>query len=65
MKKLLGTTAIALVLSAGAAAAQTNIKIGVLTDMSSLYADLAGPGSVASATMAAGYVPAVHSSLAG
>jgi branched-chain amino acid transport system substrate-binding protein len=53
MKKLLGTTAIALVLSVGAAAAQTNIKIGVLTDMSSLYADLAGPGSVLAARMAA------------
>jgi branched-chain amino acid transport system substrate-binding protein len=53
MKKLLGTTAIALVLSAGAAAAQTNVKIGVLTDMSSLYADLAGPGSVLAARMAA------------
>jgi branched-chain amino acid transport system substrate-binding protein len=53
MKKLLGTTAIALIVSAGAAAAQTNIKIGVLTDMSSLYADLAGPGSVAAAKMAA------------
>jgi branched-chain amino acid transport system substrate-binding protein len=29
-----------------------NIKIGVLTDMSSLYADLGGPGSVAAAKMA-------------
>jgi branched-chain amino acid transport system substrate-binding protein len=47
------TTALALVVSAGAAAAQTNVKIGVLTDMSSLYADLAGPGSVAAARMAA------------
>jgi branched-chain amino acid transport system substrate-binding protein len=53
MKKLLGTSAIALVLSVGAAAAQTNVKIGVLTDMSSLYADLAGPGSVLAARMAA------------
>ncbi len=53
MKKFLGTTAIALILSAGAAAAQTNVKIGVLTDMSSLYADLAGPGSVLAARMAA------------
>src|SRR5262245_3537531 len=52
MKKILGTTAIALVMSAGAAAAQTNVKIGVLTDMSGLYADLAGPGSVAAARMA-------------
>ncbi len=53
MKRLMITTALALVVSAGAAAAQTNVKIGVLTDMSSLYADLAGPGSVAAARMAA------------
>ena len=41
MKSFLGTTAIAPVLSAAAAAAQTNIKIGVMTDIC-LYADLAG-----------------------
>ena len=39
MKSFLSTTAIAPVMSAAAAAAQTNIKIGVLTDISSLYAD--------------------------
>ena len=53
MKRLMISTALALVVSAGTAAAQTNVKIGVLTDMSSLYADLAGPGSVAAARMAA------------
>ena len=53
MKRLMITTALALVVSAGAAAAQTNVKIGVLTDMSSLYADLGGPGSIAAARMAA------------
>jgi len=47
------TTALALIAGAGAAAAQTTVKIGVLTDMSSLYADLGGPGSVAAARMAA------------
>ncbi|ARQ03052.1 ABC transporter substrate-binding protein [Pseudorhodoplanes sinuspersici] len=53
MKRLMITTALALVVSAGTAAAQTTVKIGVLTDMSSLYADLAGPGSVTAARMAA------------
>ncbi|MDX2265543.1 MAG: ABC transporter substrate-binding protein [Hyphomicrobiales bacterium] len=32
--------------AATSAAAQTNVKIGVLTDMSGTYSDLAGPGSV-------------------
>src|SRR4029078_10787187 len=42
-------------LAAGAAQAQMSdnvIKIGVLSDMSSLYTDLAGAGSVAAARMA-------------
>jgi branched-chain amino acid transport system substrate-binding protein len=43
----------ALALIGTAAQAQdTVVKIGVLTDMSSLYADVAGPGSVAAAKMA-------------
>ena len=43
----------ALALIGTAAQAQdTVVKIGVLTDMSSLYADAAGPGSVAAAKMA-------------
>ena len=33
-------------------AQQVNVKIGVLSDMSSLYADIGGPGSVAAAKMA-------------
>ncbi|MFZ4533852.1 MAG: ABC transporter substrate-binding protein, partial [Alsobacter sp.] len=39
---------------AGPASAQsgTTVKIGVLSDMSSLYADLAGPGSIIAAKMA-------------
>ncbi len=53
MKRLMITTALAMIASVGAASAQTTVKIGVLTDMSSLYADLAGPGSVVAARMAA------------
>jgi branched-chain amino acid transport system substrate-binding protein len=54
MKKLLTMTAVTLALSAGAAWAQqpVTVKIGVLSDMSSLYADIGGPGSVAAAKMA-------------
>src|SRR5690349_4463047 len=47
--------AIASTLAAGAAQAQMSdnvVKIGVLSDMSSLYTDLAGAGSVAAARMA-------------
>ena len=47
--------AIAGAFAAGAAHAQISdnvIKIGVLSDMSSLYTDLAGAGSVAAARMA-------------
>ncbi|MBI1244307.1 MAG: ABC transporter substrate-binding protein [Alphaproteobacteria bacterium] len=44
--------ATALVALALPAAAQTNVKIGILSDMSSLYTDLAGAGSVLAARMA-------------
>lgn len=49
-------------LFAGAAQAQTtNVKIGVLTDMSSLYADDNGAGSVAAVKMAVeDFNPAAH-----
>ncbi len=51
--KLQGTlVAMAAALAAGAAHAQISdgvIKIGVLNDMSGLYADLTGPGSVVAA----------------
>jgi branched-chain amino acid transport system substrate-binding protein len=44
-----------------ASQAQVNVKIGVLTDMSSLYADDTGPGSVAAAKMAiADFNPEAH-----
>ena len=49
------TAAVALAVAAGGALAQVSdgvIKIGVLNDQSSLYADLAGQGSVLAARMA-------------
>ena len=52
MKRLFAMTALAVVLAAGSAYAQTTVKIGVLSDMSSLYADIGGPGSVAAAKLA-------------
>ena len=39
-------------MTAGAQANDQNVKIGVLTDLSSLYADLGGPGSILAAQMA-------------
>jgi len=58
------TASLALVLAAlmmTAAQAQVNVKIGVLSDMSSLYADDTGPGSVAAAKMAiADFNPEAH-----
>src|SRR6185369_904706 len=54
-KRSLLALAMAGTLVAGEAGAQISdnmIKIGVLTDMSSLYTDLAGAGSVAAARMA-------------
>ena len=55
MKSKQLVSAVALALGAGAAQAQVSdgvIKIGVLNDQSSLYADLAGQGSVVAARMA-------------
>jgi len=55
VKRSVAALAIAGVLSAGGAAAQmTNngIKIGVLSDMSSLYTDIGGAGSVVAARLA-------------
>ncbi|HTO60921.1 MAG TPA: ABC transporter substrate-binding protein [Bradyrhizobium sp.] len=54
MQRLLGLAALAAALACGTAQAQQiNVKIGVLTDMASLYADDTGPGSVAAAKLAA------------
>ena len=55
VKRSLLVLAVAGALSAGSAYAQytgNEIKLGVLTDMSSLYTDLAGQGSVVAARMA-------------
>lgn len=51
LKSLLFATALS-ALAAGAAEAQTSVKVGVLNDRSGLYADLAGEGSVIAARMA-------------
>jgi len=54
MKKMFSLAALVVLLACGAAdAQQINVKIGVLTDMSSLYADATGPGSVIAAKLAA------------
>ena len=53
MKKSLWVAALAAALACGGAnAQQINVKIGVLSDMSSLYADVGGPGSVVAAELA-------------
>jgi len=52
MKRLLAVAALGAALASAPAHAQINVKIGILTDMSSLYSDLGGPGSVAAAKMA-------------
>ncbi len=53
MKRTLGLAALAVVLASSTALAQqVTVKIGVLSDMSSLYADIGGPGSVAAAKLA-------------
>jgi branched-chain amino acid transport system substrate-binding protein len=55
MKSIVGLGALALALACGSAHAQISdgvIKIGVMNDMSGLYADLTGPGSVVAARMA-------------
>ena len=53
MQRTMSLAALAVLLACGTASAQQiNVKIGVLTDMSSLYADATGPGSVAAAKMA-------------
>ena len=54
MKRMISMTALTIALAAGTAHAQqqVTVKIGVMSDMSSLYADIGGPGSVAAAKMA-------------
>jgi branched-chain amino acid transport system substrate-binding protein len=55
MRKLIGYATLAVAIGCGAAHGQNSdgtIKIGVLNDMSGLYSDLSGQGSVAAARMA-------------
>jgi branched-chain amino acid transport system substrate-binding protein len=52
MKRLLALVVLSAALAAGPAFAQVNVKIAVLSDMSSLYSDIGGPGSVTAAKMA-------------
>jgi branched-chain amino acid transport system substrate-binding protein len=53
MRRFAGLAALAAILACGAAnAQQVNVKIGILSDMSSLYSDIGGPGSVAAAKLA-------------
>jgi branched-chain amino acid transport system substrate-binding protein len=61
MKRLLGLAALSAALACGSAhAQQVTVKIGVMSDMSSLYADIGGPGSVAAAKMAIADFTAAH-----
>jgi branched-chain amino acid transport system substrate-binding protein len=53
MRRILGVAVLAATLAGGTAQAEDiHVKIGVLSDMSSLYADIGGPGSVVAAKMA-------------
>jgi branched-chain amino acid transport system substrate-binding protein len=53
MRKTLGLAALAVALACGGAnAQQVTVKVGVLSDMSSLYSDIAGPGSLTAAKLA-------------
>jgi branched-chain amino acid transport system substrate-binding protein len=61
--RLVATLALAAVaaLTSAAQAEDLTVKIGVMSDMSGLYADLGGPGSVVAAKMAvADFNPAAH-----
>ena len=60
MRRLLGLAALSAALACGTAHAQVTVKIGVLSDMSSLYSDIGGPGSVAAAKMAIEDFTAAH-----
>ena len=61
MKRLLSVAALgALLACASAHAKQVTVKIGILNDMSSVYSDAGGPGSVAAAKMAIADFMAAH-----
>ena len=52
-RALLAAAAIGALLAGAARADDTTVKLGVLNDMSGVYADISGPGSVVAAQMAA------------
>src|SRR5688572_20133762 len=53
MKRVFGLAALAVAFASSTALAQQiTVKIGVMSDMSSLYADIGGPGSTAAAKLA-------------
>jgi branched-chain amino acid transport system substrate-binding protein len=52
MQRLFGSVALVALLTGGTAQAEVAVKIGVLSDMSSLYSDIGGPGSTLAAKMA-------------
>ncbi|MBN8916402.1 MAG: ABC transporter substrate-binding protein [Rhizobiales bacterium] len=52
-RALLAAAAIGALLTGAAKAEDTTVKLGVLNDMSGVYADISGPGSVVAAQMAA------------
>jgi branched-chain amino acid transport system substrate-binding protein len=62
MRHLLSLAALTAALAcASAQAQQVHVKIGVLSDMSSLYSDVSGPGSIVAAKMAVqDFDPAAH-----
>jgi len=61
MKRLLCIAALGAALACtGAEAQQITVKIGVLSDMSSLYADNSGPGSITAAKLAIADFTATH-----
>ncbi len=60
MKRLSGFVLVAALAGTTAQAQQLTVKIGILNDMSSVYSDAGGPGSVASARMAIADFTAQH-----
>ncbi|MGP0094406.1 MAG: ABC transporter substrate-binding protein [Xanthobacteraceae bacterium] len=52
MQRLFGSIALIALLAGGSAQGQVAVRIGVLSDMSGLYSDIGGPGSVLAAKMA-------------
>jgi branched-chain amino acid transport system substrate-binding protein len=51
IKAVIAATALSVLLTSGAQA-QISVKLGILNDMSGLYADISGPGSVVAANLA-------------